>query len=181
MNTKSISKFLSLILRHSPETVRLQLDAHGWVNVTTLLKQCAAHGRRFSLAELEEVVATNDKQRFAFNEEKTMIRANQGHSIEVSLDLPAATPPDFLYHGTVSKFMADIKAKGLLKMNRQHVHLTDDLNTADKVGSRRGIPQILTIRSGQMHQDGMLFYLSENGVWLTDEVPAKYIEFGRNV
>lgn len=175
MNTRSISKLLSFILRHSPDTIQLTLDAHGWANVSTLLQQCKAHGHHFTMQELEKTVAENDKQRFSFNEDKTMIRANQGHSLDISLDLPPATPPEFLYHGTVAKFMDNIRKTGLQKMNRQHVHLTDNRATAEKVGSRRGVPHILTIRSGDMHRDGIVFYLSDNGVWLTDEVPVKYI------
>ncbi|MGO4291348.1 RNA 2'-phosphotransferase [Chitinophaga sp. RAB17] len=176
MNIKSISKFLSLILRHSPEKIQLTLDAHGWADVATLLKQCQAHGQRFTFAELETVVAENDKQRFSFNEDKTRIRANQGHSLEVALDLPLATPPEFLYHGTVPKFMQEIRARGLQKMNRHHVHLSENLDTATSVGNRRGAAKILRILSGQMHRDGIPFYLSVNGVWLTDEVPPKYIQ-----
>lgn len=176
MDIKSISKFLSLILRHNPEKIKLTLDAHGWADVATLLNQCRAHGKRLTFAELETVVAENDKQRFSFNEDKTQIRANQGHSLEVSLDLPLATPPEFLYHGTVPKFMQQIRANGLKKMNRHHVHLSTNLDTAENVGNRRGVATILTIRSGQMHRDGIPFYLSVNGVWLTEEVPAKYIQ-----
>lgn len=175
MNIKSISKFLSLILRHSPETIQLPLDDHGWADVDTLLAQCKAHGRPFTFATLETVVAENDKQRFSFNEDKTRIRANQGHSLEVTLDLPVATPPEFLYHGTVDKFIKAIRTTGLQKGKRHHVHLSDNLSTAENVGSRRGAPKILTIHSGRMHRDGIPFYLSVNGVWLTDEVPPQYI------
>lgn len=176
MNIKSISKFLSLILRHSPEKIQLTLDAHGWADVATLLKQCQVHGQRLTFVELETVVAENDKQRFSFNEDKTRIRANQGHSLEVALDLPMATPPEFLYHGTVPKFMQEIRTRGLQKMNRHHVHLSENLDTATSVGNRRGAAKILTILSGQMHRDGIPFYLSVNGVWLTDEVPPEYIQ-----
>jgi putative RNA 2'-phosphotransferase len=175
MNIKSISKFLSLILRHSPEKIQLTLDTHGWADVATLLKQCAAHRNPITFVELERVVTENDKQRFSFNEDKTMIRANQGHSLEVALDLPLATPPEYLYHGTVGRFMNDIRVTGLQKMNRHHVHLSANRDTAENVGNRRGAALILTINSGQMHRDGIPFYLSVNGVWLTDEVPAKYI------
>lgn len=176
MNNRSISKLLSFILRHSPDTIQVTLDAHGWTNVNTLLQQCKAHGHHFTMEELEKMVAENDKQRFSFNENKTMIRASQGHSIDISLDLPPAIPPEFLYHGTVVRFMDNIRKTGLRKMSRQHVHLTGDRATAEKVGSRRGVPHILTIRSGDMHRAGMVFYLSDNGVWLTDEVPVKYIQ-----
>lgn len=174
---KSISKFLSLILRHSPQTIEIKLDENGWANVDELISKCAKHRHTFTFAELEEVVATNDKQRFIFNEDKTKIRANQGHSIAVDLALQSQTPPDYLYHGTVSKFLNEIKKDGLLKMSRQHVHLSKDKETAIKVGSRRGVPVILVVQSGKMHQDGFIFYKSENDVWLTDHVPANYIEF----
>jgi putative RNA 2'-phosphotransferase len=174
---KSISKFLSLILRHSPQTIQLQLDENGWVNTDELISKCAKHKHVFTFKELEEVVATNDKQRFIFNEDKTKIRANQGHSIAIDLVLQPQTPPDYLYHGTVSKFLNDIKKDGLLKMSRQYVHLSSDKETAIKVGSRRGVPVILIVQSAKMHQEGYSFFLSENGVWLTDHVPSNYIEF----
>jgi putative RNA 2'-phosphotransferase len=166
-----------LILRHSPQTIQIQLDENGWANVAELIFKCTKHKHIFTFKELEEVVATNDKQRFIFNEDKTKIRANQGHSIAIDLALQPQTPPDYLYHGTVSKFLNDIKRDGLLKMSRQHIHLSVDKETAIKVGSRRGVPVILVIQSVKMHQDGYSFYLSENGVWLTDHVPANYIEF----
>jgi putative RNA 2'-phosphotransferase len=174
---KNISKFLSLILRHSPETIDLHLDENGWAGVEELISKSARHQTPFTKEELEEVVADNDKQRFSFNEDHSKIRANQGHSVNIQLDLAPQQPPDLLYHGTVQKFLPNIEQEGLLKMNRQHVHLSEDKATAEKVGSRRGIPVILNIRSGQMHQDGIAFYLSENRVWLTDHVPVKYIDF----
>ncbi|KAA2244911.1 RNA 2'-phosphotransferase [Chitinophaga agrisoli] len=173
---KTISKFLSLILRHSPETINLQLDENGWADVQELLAKAAQHGQRFSLEELENIVASSDKQRFAFNETHTRIRANQGHSITVDLGLSPQVPPEYLYHGTVNDFLESIQQEGLLKMSRQHLHLSIDKATAEKVGSRRGRPVILTINSGQMHRDGLQFFLSENGVWLTDHVPARYIQ-----
>ncbi len=173
---KTISKFLSLILRHSPETIQLELDENGWADVQELLTKAARHGQRFSPEELETVVANDNKQRFAFDETHTRIRANQGHSITVDLGLQPQTPPTYLYHGTVGKFLDNIQKEGLQKMSRQHLHLSVDKATAEKVGSRRGRPVILTIKSGQMHQDGLLFFLSENGVWLTDHVPARYID-----
>ncbi len=174
---KQISKFLSLILRHSPETINLQLDENGWADMATLLSKAAQAGHSFSFSMLEEVVATNDKQRFAFNSDKTKIRASQGHSIQVNLMLEPVEPPAFLYHGTVARFLQNIKTTGLQKMSRQHVHLSEQRSTAEKVGSRRGQPVILNIRSGDMHRDGFVFHLSENGVWLTDHVPVQYIDF----
>jgi len=180
MNDKQIkhtSKFISLILRHHPEKIGLQLDENGWANVADLIAKSAEHDVLFSMAELEEIVSNNDKKRFIFNEQHTKIRANQGHSISITLDIPAQAPPEWLYHGTIAKFLPAIKATGLLKMSRQHVHLSHERATAEKVGSRRGRPVILSIQSGKMHRDGILFYCSENGVWLTDHVPVQYIDF----
>lgn len=176
---KSVSKFLSLVLRHSPETIGLKLDENGWADVEELIEKCNKKGSQNQMTAelLDYVVENNDKKRFAFNEDKTKIRASQGHSISVELNLNEAEPSEFLYHGTVGKFLDSIKNEGLQKMSRQHVHLSKDLETAIKVGSRRGAAQILTVRSGAMHRDGFKFYLSENNVWLTDEVPPKYIEF----
>jgi len=172
---KRISKFLSLILRHRPEKIGLTLDENGWASINDVLKKSKL---RFTMEELEEVVVTNDKQRFSFNEDKTKIRANQGHSLKtIDLDLKAQIPPSFLYHGTVAKFIPEIKLHGLKKMSRQHVHLSQDSETATKVGSRRGNPIILSIRVLDMHKKGYKFYLSENGVWLTDAVPVKFIDF----
>jgi len=174
---KSISKFLSLILRHSPETIGLKLDENGWADVEELIAKCSQKASRLNTELLDYVVENNDKKRFAFNEDKTKIRASQGHSISVELDLAETEPLEYLYHGTVGKFMENIRKEGLKKIDRQHVHLSKDKETATKVGSRRGIPQILTVRSGAMYREGFKFYLSENNVWLTDEVPVKYIEF----
>jgi len=176
---KSVSKFLSLVLRHSPETIGLQLDENGWADVEELIEKCNKKGSQNQMTGelLDYVVENNDKKRFTFNEDKTKIRASQGHSISVELDLEEAEPSEFLYHGTVEKFLENIKKEGLQKMSRQHVHLSKDRETAIKVGGRRGAPQILTIKSGQMFKDGFKFYLSENKVWLTDEVPIQYIQF----
>ena len=174
---KNISKFLSLILRHSPETIDLNLDENGWADVEELLSKLSQHKQPITKEELEEVVADNDKQRFAYNDDHSKIRANQGHSIDIQLDLAPQEPPEVLYHGTVQKFLPAIQQEGLQKMSRQHVHLSRDKATAEKVGSRRGTPIILNIRSGQMHRDGISFFLSENEVWLTDHVPVKYIDF----
>jgi putative RNA 2'-phosphotransferase len=177
VNHKHISKFLSLVLRHKPERINLQLDANGWADVDELIKQLNAHDVPLDFELLEEIVITNDKQRFAFNADLTGIRASQGHSINVDLALQPVQPPGKLYHGTVARFMDAIKIDGLQKMSRQHVHLSSDEATAIKVGSRRGKPVILSIDAAGMHADGFLFYLSENGVWLTDEVPVAYIMF----
>lgn len=142
-----------------------------------LIAQCNKHGRTLDKELLIYIVENNDKKRFAFSEDQTRIRANQGHSIEVELNLKDEEPLAYLYHGTVAKSLDSIKAEGLKKMDRQHVHLSSDKETAVKVGGRRGVPHILTIKSGEMFKDGFKFYQSENKVWLTDEVPVKYIEF----
>jgi putative RNA 2'-phosphotransferase len=172
---KHISKFLSLVLRHQPQEIGLQLNENGWANVQELLTKMNAYGIAVDRTLLNTVVETNDKKRFAFNEDYTLIRASQGHSVEVELQLNEVPPPELLYHGTVQKFLAAIKQEGLKNMSRQHVHLSKDKETAVKVGSRRGAPIILTVQSGAMHKDGYQFYLSENGVWLTNGVPAHYI------
>ncbi|RZJ56112.1 MAG: RNA 2'-phosphotransferase [Flavobacterium sp.] len=174
---KSTSKFLSLVLRHSPETIHLKLDENGWANVDELITKCNQHQKKLDLELLNIVVETNDKKRFAFNEDKTKIRASQGHSIEVELNLQEVLPLEFLYHGTIEASIDGIKEKGLQKMSRQHVHLSKDKETAIKVGSRRGKPIILKVEARRMQEEGFKFYLSENEVWLTDEVPVKYIEF----
>ncbi|PWN68683.1 RNA 2'-phosphotransferase [Chryseobacterium phosphatilyticum] len=172
---KKISKFLSLILRHQPESIGLILDENGWADVEELRTKSAKKRVHFSLEELDEVVETNNKKRFAFNDDKTKIRASQGHSIEIDLALVAQQPPDFLYHGTAESNISSILDKGIEKRTRQHVHLSADKETATKVGMRHGKPVILTIRTGKMHNDGLSFYLSANGVWLTDFVDAQYI------
>nr|WP_315033256.1 RNA 2'-phosphotransferase [uncultured Chryseobacterium sp.] len=175
IETKRISKFLSLILRHQPDIIGLTLDENGWAEIEELRVKSAKKGRHFSFEELDEVVETNNKKRFAFNEDKTKIRASQGHSIDIDLALKAVQPPDFLYHGTAEANISSIMTKGIEKRTRQHVHLSTDKETATKVGMRHGKPIILTIRTGTMHQDGLAFYQSANGVWLTDFVDPKYI------
>ncbi|MCA9071342.1 MAG: RNA 2'-phosphotransferase [Planctomycetaceae bacterium] len=174
---KRISKFLSLVLRHRPELIGIDLDGQGWVSVQELLTHAHRQGTRFSEAELRQVVRESDKQRFALSDDGLLIRANQGHSVSVDLGLEPSSPPEVLYHGTVATFLTDIREKGLLKGQRHHVHLSPDKATATKVGSRRGKPVILEIASQQMHADGLEFYLSTNGVWLTDHVPPSYIFF----
>lgn len=171
-----ISKYLSKHLRHAPERLGLTLAIGGWVNVDDLLSACAAYQFPITLAELEEAVATSDKQRFSFNETGTCIRANQGHSIDVDLELQPQIPPDVLYHGTGEQSVPAILQSGLLKMSRHHVHLSKDVETARKVGMRHGRPVILAIAAFDMHQIGFTFYYSDNGVWLVDEVPPQYLE-----
>lgn len=175
IENKKISKFLSLILRHQPETIQLKLDENGWADVGELITKSAKGRMYFTFEDLEEVVETNNKKRFAFNDDKTKIRASQGHSIDIDLALKIIQPPDFLYHGTAEANISSILEKGIEKRTRQHVHLSADKETATKVGMRHGKPFILTIRTKEMHKDGIPFYLSANGVWLTDFVDAKYI------
>ncbi len=176
-NLKQISKFLSLILRHQPQKIDLYLDASGWAKTDELIRQSNAYGQLLDFETLREVVLLNDKQRFTFNDDFTKIRANQGHSINIDLGLTAQEPPSMLFHGTASRFVNNIRQKGLLKRNRQHVHLSSDLDTAKKVGQRHGVPVILSIDAGRMHLDGYAFYLSKNSVWLVDAVPIDYIQF----
>ena len=174
-NDKNLSKFLSLILRHKPETVGIKLDENGWANVEELLRGIKKIGRKIDFVTLEKVVRENDKQRFSFNDDKTKIRANQGHSIQVDVELEKKIPPTFLYHGTIERNANSIATKGILKGSRLYVHLSTDIETAQKVASRRkGIPIIYKISALAMHEDGFNFYQSKNGVWLTDFVPPKY-------
>jgi putative RNA 2'-phosphotransferase len=170
-----ISKYLSKHLRHTPERLGLTLATGGWVSVDELLSACAAHRFPFTRAELEEVVASSDKQRFSFDRTKTLIRANQGHSVEVDLQLEPQIPPDVLYHGTGEKSVPATLRSGLLKMSRHHVHLSKDVETAHKVGMRHGRPVILAIDAVAMQQAGFTFYYSDNRVWLVDEVPPQYL------
>jgi putative RNA 2'-phosphotransferase len=171
-----ISKFLSLVLRHKPDTIGLNLDNEGWASVTELIDKSAATKVFFDSSILQEIVDTNDKKRFSFNDDKTKIRAVQGHSINVDLNLKPVTPPDILYHGTAKKFWDSINKVGLEKRSRQYVHLSPDEHTAYKVGIRHGEPLILKINSKEMALLGHQFFISENGVWLTDSVPRKFIQ-----
>jgi putative RNA 2'-phosphotransferase len=171
----TVSKFISKYLRHEPEALGLVLEPGGWVFVDDLLEGAAEAGFSMSRAELEQVVAESDKQRFSFDEMGEKIRANQGHSTAVDLQLPDAVPPATLYHGTPEKFVALILAEGLKKMKRHDVHLSTDIAMTMKVGARRGKPVLLVIDSGRMAADGYTFRVSANGVWLTDHVPAKYL------
>ncbi len=174
-NDKNLSKFLSLILRHKPETVGIKLDENGWANVEELLRGIKNIGRTIDFATLEKVVRENDKQRFSFNDDKTKIRANQGHSIQVDVELEKKIPPTFLYHGTIERNANSIEINGILKGSRLYVHLSPDIETAQKVARRRkGNPIIYKISALAMHEDGFTFYQSKNGVWLTDFVPPKY-------
>jgi putative RNA 2'-phosphotransferase len=169
------SKRLSLVLRHEPSRVGVTLDAEGWVPVPTLLAALETHGWAVTREQLAEVVDTNDKQRFEWDLEADRIRARQGHSVEVDLALPAVVPPDELYHGTPTRNVGSILATGLERRQRQHVHLSADVATAEKVGSRRGAFTVLAADAARMHADGHEFRVSTNGVWLVDAVPAEYL------
>jgi putative RNA 2'-phosphotransferase len=172
---KHISKFMSLVLRHKPEEIGLQLDEQGWANVNELIARMNANGFDVNTGIINEVVVTNDKKRFAFNDDKTLVRASQGHSIGVDLNLQEMIPPDILYHGTTFKYLESILKNGLKSQSRQHVHLSETIETAKAVGGRHGKPVILLINARSMHEAGLKFYLSENKVWLADAVPAEYI------
>ena len=169
------SKFLSLILRHRPGRIGLSLDDNGWVSIQGLLDAANAKGYKITRTLLDEVVFTNDKQRFSYSHDGQMIRANQGHSVKIDLDLEPAAPPRTLYHGTVERFLDSMMTSGIQKMQRQHVHLSATIETAKNVGGRRGTPVVLQVDSGAMNHDGYTFYLSMNGVWLTDLVPWEYV------
>jgi len=166
---------MSLVLRHKPEAIGLTLDPHGWATVKDLVKCLAAHGLPLTRAELDVVVGENDKKRFAYNSSKTKIRASQGHSIDIDLELEPLLPPAELFHGTATTSVASILASGLQSRSRQHVHLSLDIETATRVGSRHGRPVVLTVDAAAMHGDGYKFYRSANEVWLTDEIPAGYL------
>ena len=170
-----VSKRLSLYLRHAPERIGIELGPGGWVDVDTLLDALREHGFRVSRAELDEIVANNDKQRFAFDESGSRIRASQGHSVDVDLGLPPAEPPAELYHGTAQRFLTGIDEAGLLPMKRRHVHLSADVDTAIKVGTRHGRPVVLAVDAAAMARDGHVFHVSANGVWLTAAVPTRYL------
>ncbi|TAE69311.1 MAG: RNA 2'-phosphotransferase [Bacteroidetes bacterium] len=172
---KEISKFLSLVLRHQPQKIGLILDENGWANVEELLQKMNQYHYQINITKLEEVVSTNDKQRFTFDDSKQKIRANQGHSIEIDLDLIATEPPEILYHGTADKYINSIRNEGISKQSRQHVHLSENIETAKKVGQRHGKAIVLEIKAKEMHQKGFIFYISKNNVWLTDKVDKEFI------
>ncbi len=176
MKKKNPDRFLSLILRHKPEEAHIELDKNGWTDVDILIENLDSLGYEINMDILENIVETNNKKRFSFNENKTKIRASQGHSVTIDLQLKAQTPPDVLYHGTVGKALSGIFKDGLKKVSRHAVHLSHETETATNVGSRRGSAIILVIDSKTMHADGIKFYKSDNGVWLVDEVPSKYIK-----
>lgn len=172
---KETSKFLSYVLRHAPESIGLTLDDNGWADVSDLLDKARAAGSLFDRATLLQVVATSDKQRFTLSEDATRIRAAQGHSIEVDLDIAAMIPPAMLFHGTAAAHIQAIMAEGLKPGRRQKVHLSLDEETAVKVGQRHGKPVVLRVDAAGMHAHGLAFWRAENGVWLTDHVPPQFL------
>ncbi len=172
-----LSKFLSRVLRHSPRSIGLTLDENGWADVEELIA-CAPRAHVTLTRELLEwVVAENDKQRFSFSPDRAKIRANQGHTVRVDLQLEPQAPPEILYHGTAQKFLKHIRAQGLLPGKRMHVHLSRDAETATRVGARHGAPVVLRILAAEMYARNFIFYCSANGVWLTERVPCEFIEF----
>ena len=175
MSLTDVSRFMSLILRHKPETIGISIDEHGWANVDELIEGIAKT-REFNMDILEEVVKTDNKQRYSFNGDKTLIRANQGHSIPVDVELDEVEPPAELWHGTGEKYVESIDKMGLIPKSRLYVHLSKDSDTATNVGRRHGKPVLYTVKTGDMFKDGYKFFLSKNGVWLTKEVPVKYLE-----
>jgi putative RNA 2'-phosphotransferase len=172
-----LSKFLSLVLRHRPQKIRLTLDEQGWTPVDHLISQANRHGVPLTPAVLEQVVRQNDKQRFAFSEDGLRIRASQGHSIDIDLGLEPIKPPAVLYHGTAAHFLPSIREKGLIAGRRDHVHLSADEATALKVGQRHGRPVVLQVQAAEMHTAGHPFYRSANSVWLTAHVPTTFLLF----
>lgn len=171
-----ISKFLSLVLRHQPETIGIQLDEKGWTDISVLLEKINGHGIEIDREILNHVVETNSKKRFAFNEARDKIRASQGHSIDIDLGYTNQKPPQVLYHGTGEKSVQSILTTGLVKQSRQHVHLSTDIETAIKVGQRHGKPFVFKVLAEQMYEESFQFYISDNGVWLTDNVPSRFLE-----
>lgn len=174
MSLTQTSKYISLILRHKPEAIGISLDEHGWANVNELIAG-VSRTHPLTMEQLEELVRTDDKQRYTFNHDKTRIRANQGHSIPVDVELQETPPPDILYHGTGHKYSKEIDRTGLISKSRLYVHLSEDISTAINVGSRHGTPVLYKIMARKMYADGHTFYRSVNGVWLTKKVPAEYL------
>ena len=169
-----LGRFLSLVLRHDPSAAGISLDGHGWADVKELLAGVSRTGRKIDMDNLERIVRENNKQRYSFNEDHTRIRANQGHSLSVDVELREETPPQYLYHGTATRFFPAIQREGIRKMSRQYVHLSGDFQTAMAVGRRHGSPVVITVDAQAMARDGVGFYRSENGVWLCEHVEPKY-------
>ncbi|HFA48947.1 MAG TPA: RNA 2'-phosphotransferase [Bacteroidetes bacterium] len=177
---KKLSKFLSLVLRHKPETIGIELDENGWTDIDGLISKIKKYGKPIDTETLELIVKTSDKQRFAINKDGNKIRANQGHSVKIELGYKPKCPPEILYHGTGNKYVESILKTGLVKRNRHHVHLSTNMETAISVGKRHGKPVVFEVLAKKMHGDGFEFFLSENGVWLTDMVPVTYLRKYKN-
>ncbi|HEK4597347.1 TPA: RNA 2'-phosphotransferase [Clostridioides difficile] len=171
-----LSIFISLILRHKPETIGIKLDDYGYADVNELIEKINNTGRNINIEILEQIVKEDNKQRYSFNDDRSKIRANQGHSINVNVELRELEPPKYLYHGTATRFLDNIKNEGIIKQSRLYVHLSRDIDTAIKVGKRHGTPVILKINTGKMYENGYKFYLSENNVWLCKYIPFEYVE-----
>ena len=174
MSLTKTSKFISLILRHKPEVIGITLDEHGWADVGELIAG-VSRTHELTMEMLEEIVAADGKMRYSFNSDKTRIRANQGHSVDVDVELAKCVPPSTLYHGTAEKYVQSIEEQGLIPKTRLYVHLSPDRATAENVGSRHGKAVVYTVDAAKMAADGFEFYLSVNGVWLTERVPAEYL------
>jgi len=170
-----LGHFISLVLRHDPSAAGLALDGHGWASVDELIAGMRARGYVIDREILERIVRNNNKHRYSLSDDGLRIRANQGHSIDVDVELAPATPPDVLYHGTAQRFVASIMENGITRQSRRYVHLSRDLETAASVGKRHGQPVVLTIDAARMVEDGRQFWLSANGVWLCEAVPPQYI------
>ena len=175
METRKLSRFIARVLRHAPSAAGVMPDEYGWIKVDDLLSGVNNSGRQIDFDLLCDIVATDEKGRFAFNEDRTMIRANQGHTIDVDLQMPERVPPDILYHGTAVKYIESIRKSGLIKKTRQFVHLSKDVQTAIDVGARHGTPIVLAVDCKSMVERGLKFYISANGVWQTDNVPAEFL------
>ncbi|HBE8485727.1 TPA: RNA 2'-phosphotransferase [Clostridioides difficile] len=171
-----LSIFISLILRHKPETIGIKLDDYGYADVNELIEKINNTGRNINIEILEQIVKEDNKQRYSFNDDRSKIRANQGHSINVNVELRELEPPKYLYHGTATRFLDNIKNEGIIKQSRLYAHLSRDIDIAVKVGKRHGTPVILKINTGKMYENGYKFYLSENNVWLCEYIPFKYVE-----
>lgn len=171
---KELSKFISLILRHKPEVINISLDEHGWAKVSELIEGISKT-QFINMEILEKIVREDEKQRYSFNEDKTLIRANQGHSIQVDVELEKKCPPDVLWHGTGKKYVESIDKIGLIPKSRLYVHLSSDYETAQKVGQRHGVPVVYKVNAKEMQKNGYEFFQSANGVWLCKEVPINYL------
>ena len=177
MPPTKLSKFLSLVLRHRPEQIGLRLDEAGWANIAELIEVANKAGMSLTPAVISHIVKTNDKQRFTISYDGARIRANQGHSILVDLGLSESEPPEFLYHGTARRNIAALRNSGIVKGKRMYVHLSLNREMATMVGKRHGAPIVLAVQAFQMYRDGLIFYLSENGIWMTESVAPKYIDW----